>query len=63
MDYDIGIVGDDDDLPLCLLFPQSPDQQLVDQRVVQVIFRLVQNDRLNAVPQDKGQQGRGLLTG
>ena len=63
MDYDIGIMGDDNDLPLSLLFPQSPDQKFVNECVVQVIFRLIQHDRLDAVTENEGQQGSSLLAG
>jgi hypothetical protein len=63
MYHDIRIVGDDDDLPVRLLLPQPSDEQLIDECVVQIIFRLIQNDRLDAVTQYESKQGRSLLAG
>ena len=61
VNHDIRIVGDDDHLATEFRFPQALDEQLVYQRVVQVVFGLVKNYWLRTVTEYECQQRRRLL--
>ena len=51
-----------DDLPPELVLPDLPDDQIVDQVVVQVVFRLIQYQRLLTVGEQEGQHRRRPLS-
>ena len=55
VDNDIGIMCHHDHLSLLLDLLELGDNQIVDKVVVQIIFGLVQNQRLLAVGKQEGQ--------
>lgn len=38
---DVGVVRDDDDLPVLLDAPQRPNNRLVDELAIEIVFRLI----------------------
>lgn len=60
---DVRVVGHHDDLSRLLALAQLLDQQLVDERVIEVVLGLVQDDRLGPVAEDEREECSGLLAG
>ena len=51
---DVGIMSDYDHLAIVLRFTEALNQQLVDESIVQVIFGLIEDDRLGTITEYKG---------
>ncbi len=58
IDYDVGVVGHDNELTTQFIAADLLYNQSVDQVVIQVIFWLVEHQWLIAMRQQEGQHGR-----
>ena len=62
MDDDVGVVGNDDHLATQLRLLQLTHEKIIDQGVVEVILRLVEDNRLATMSENEGQKGGRLLS-
>ena len=57
----VGVVRDDQNLSFLLDLSQLGYDQVIDQVVVEVVFRLVKHERFIAIRKDEGQKRSSLL--
>ena len=62
IDYHIGVVRHDDQLPAPLVLSDLPNNQFIDQMVVQIVLGLIEDQRFVTKREQKCEQRRRALT-
>ena len=62
-DRDVGVVGGEKELPALLLLAHARDDALGDEAVVEIVLRLIDDERRFGLEQQQEQDRGGLLAG